>query len=182
MPKQSGSAYYNYKGFFSIILLGVVDADYNFLWVNVGALRSMSDAGVFNGSSLNRKIEEGALGLPNADPLPNDDQDTPYFFVGDDALALRPNMIKPYFHRYLAHVERIFIYRTSRARRVVENAFGIMGPRFRCLMTTLNVTPMTTVLITRACVILHQIMRLRYPGLQNEDLDQEDASSVIGCI
>ena len=68
----------------------------------------MSDAGVFSGSSLNCKIEEGALGLPNPDPLPNDDLDTPYFFVGDDAFALRPNMIKPYSHRYLAHDERIW--------------------------------------------------------------------------
>ncbi len=51
-PKTSGTAYYNYKGFFSIVLLGLVDADYKFLWVNIGARGSMSDAGVFNASTL----------------------------------------------------------------------------------------------------------------------------------
>ena len=112
---KSGSAYYNYKGFFSIILLGVVDADYKFLWVNVGARGSTSDAGVFNGSSLKRKIEAESLEMTDPDPLPHDDQDTPYFFVGDDAFALRTSIMKPYSHRYLTHDERIFNYRTSRA-------------------------------------------------------------------
>jgi len=178
-PTKSGSAYYNYKGFFSIILLGMVDTDYKFLWVNVGAWGSMSDAGVFNGFSLNRKIDAGTLDLPEPDPLLNDDKDTPYFFVGDDAFALRPSRMKPYSHQYLTHDERIFNYRTSRARRVVENAFGILASRFRCLLTTLAVLPRNATSITKACIILHQIMRLRYPTLQNADLDQEDANGHI---
>ena len=58
-PKNSGTAYYNYKGFFSIVLLGLVDADYKFLWVNVGARGSMSDAGVYNESTLEPALREG---------------------------------------------------------------------------------------------------------------------------
>ena len=35
-PKKSVSEYFNYKGYFSEVLLALVDADYKFLWVNVG--------------------------------------------------------------------------------------------------------------------------------------------------
>lgn len=43
-PRKTGSIYYNYKGYFSIILLVIVDADYKFLWCNIGAPGSASDA------------------------------------------------------------------------------------------------------------------------------------------
>ena len=172
-PKRSGSAYYNYKGFFSIVLLGLVDADYKFLWVNVGAEGAASDAGVFNQSSLEPHLREGTLGLPPPAPLPNDDQDTPYFIIGDDAFPLRSYLVKPYSHRYLTHDERIYNYRCSRGRRVVENAFGILANRYRCLLTTLATVPENSVKIIKACVTLHNIMRIRYPNLQNADLDGE---------
>ena len=72
-PKKSGSAYYNYKGFF--VLLGLMDAEYKFLWANVGAEGSASDCGVFNRSSLKHCLRDETLGLPLPEPLPSDDRD-----------------------------------------------------------------------------------------------------------
>jgi hypothetical protein len=51
-PANGGSLYYNYKGFHSIILMALVDAEYKFIWIDVGTAGSHSDAQVFNGQPL----------------------------------------------------------------------------------------------------------------------------------
>ena len=87
--------------------------------------------------------------------------------------------MKPYGHRGLDHEERIFNYRTSRARRVVENSFGILAHRWRVLLTTIQLSRRGARKVTTSCLILHNIMRDRYPGLQARDLDQEDGQGNI---
>ena len=98
----------------------------------------------------------------------------PFYIIGDDAFALQTYMMKPFGSRNLTRPQRLFNYRLSRARRVVENAFGILANRFRCLLTTMPQRPETVTTIVLACCCLHNIMRLRYPALQNADLDRED--------
>ena len=88
--------YYTFQGFHSIILLALVDADYKFLWVEVGANGASSDAQVFNSSDLKDTIEDGSIGFPAADNLPGDDNNIPYFIIGDDAFSLRTWLMKLY--------------------------------------------------------------------------------------
>lgn len=49
-PPNSGSLYYNYKGFYSIVLFALVDGDYKFLWADIGGLGSASDSQIYNES------------------------------------------------------------------------------------------------------------------------------------
>ena len=131
-PPGAGTHYFNYKKYFSIILMAVVDAEYKFLYIDVGAIGSESDGGVFAKSELAKLLQEHGMNLPPPDKLPNAPEDSPpahYFFVGDDAFPLRHYMMKPHPSRALTHDERIFNYWLSRARRTVENAFGILANR-----------------------------------------------------
>ena len=48
MPFNSGSLFYNYESYFSIVLLAVASADYRFVMVDVGAYGSSNDSGVLN--------------------------------------------------------------------------------------------------------------------------------------
>jgi hypothetical protein len=121
-----------------MVLLSVLDAGYKFIWADVGANGSSSDAGVFNQSVLEPALREERIMFPQPEPMPNDDRHTPYFIVADDAFPMRPYCVKPFSKRYIDTEERIFNNRCSRAQRDVENAYGILANRFRFLLTTLN--------------------------------------------
>jgi hypothetical protein len=135
---------------------------------------SASDAQIYNNCELKEGAEDGSIVFPDPDPLPYDTQNVPYFLIGDDAFALRKTMMKPFGNRGLTNEERIFNYRLSRARRVVDNAFGILANRFQVLLTTMQHHPSTVKLIVVACMVLHNMMRIRYPGLQNQQLDRAE--------
>ena len=178
-PPNSGSLYHNYKKFFSIVLMALVDADYRFMWIDVGTPGSHSDAQIWNDCELQELIKEDQLEVPEEEPLPGGDVPVPYAIVGDDAFALRSYLIKPYgrTRRVLTHAERIFNYRASRARRVVENAFGILANRWGCMLTTMKQHPKTVIAIVSACCILHNILRSQ--GLQRGLADEEDADHQV---
>ena len=68
-PKKSGSDYYNYKGFFSLELLALVNGEYRFLWIDCGSSGSSPNVQIFNRSYLREKIEDDSLGLQAPEPL-----------------------------------------------------------------------------------------------------------------
>ena len=167
-PRKAGSWYYNYKGFHSIILLALADANYKLLWVDIGAEGRAGDAGVYNEGELKKAIKDKTINFPASAGLPNDDMKTPmpYFIVADDAFALSDNLMKPYrnVRRSNTWEEDVFNYRLSRARRIIENVFGILSHRFRCLLTTLQPEPVVVKEITMACCTLHNFLCTRNPG------------------
>ncbi|XP_046552993.1 uncharacterized protein LOC124262533 [Haliotis rubra] len=128
LPKAE-SFYYNYiKGFRSIVLMAHVDAGcMKFLYVDVGAEGGASDGGTWKNCTLHKAVEDNRAGLPVSAPLPNNDKSVPYHFVAYDAFALRTWLMKPFSHRSQMHRNISYSYRLSRARRVVENAFGILS-------------------------------------------------------
>ncbi|XP_073533020.1 uncharacterized protein [Phyllobates terribilis] len=157
-PPNSGSYFYNYKGYFSIILMALVNANYEFINVDVGMNGRVSDGGVLEHTLFGERLDNYDLHLPpNSETTGN----LNFVFVGDEAFPLHPNLIKPFPQKSLTQERRIFNYRLSRARHVVENAFGIMANRFRIFHTPINMKLTSIDSVVLACCTLHNFLRRR---------------------
>ncbi|XP_028392658.1 protein ANTAGONIST OF LIKE HETEROCHROMATIN PROTEIN 1-like [Dendronephthya gigantea] len=66
-PPKSGSQYFNYKGFYSVVLIGLVDANNKFIWADLGGKGSSSDAQIYNNSEIKELTEDGTIGFPVPD-------------------------------------------------------------------------------------------------------------------
>ena len=143
-PSNSGSAFYNYKGMHSIVLLAVCDAHYQFIVVDVGDTGRHSDGGVLSNSEFGAALEANSLSLPPKKPLGKSlSTPIPFVIVGDAAVPLKQNMMRPYPGRNLPEPQAVFNYRLSRARCIIENSFGILASRWRIFRRTLIATPAT---------------------------------------
>lgn len=159
-PMKTGSEFFNYKSTFSIVLFALVDAEYNFLYIDVGGQGRISDGGIFKNCSLYQKLHNNKLNFPEAEPLDKRQCKIPYFFIGDEAFALTDSLMKPYSGMHPpGSYQRIFNYRLSRARRVVENVFGVAAARFRVLRKPLLLQPKTAEVIVMAVAHLHNFLR-----------------------
>lgn len=123
-------------------------------FVNFGTNGRVSDGGVIGCTDFYEKLLHGQLNLP-----PPSDNGMPYVFIGDEAFALQEDFLKPYSFKTLNDERRIFNYRLSRARRVVENAFGILVSRFRVLKSQINMQPQKIDDVVLACCALHNFLR-----------------------
>lgn len=169
-PPGSGSEFFNYKGGYSVVLLALADADCKFLYIEVGTNGRANDASVFRLSPLKSALGSGMLNLPKE-----------YFLLGDDAFPMSETLMKPFSKRNLTQVERIFNYRLSRARRVVENAFGIMAARFRIYGKDIEVNLDSVDLIVQSTCTLHNWLRTTSPStyLARGSIDYEDTDTGV---
>lgn len=93
-------------------------------------------------------------------------------------------LLKTYAARDLSRGRRLFNYRLSRARRVSENAFGILGSRFPILLSNIYRTPERAVEMCRAVAALHNYLRNeggnQYLGMGQVDTEELNHHIVEG--
>jgi hypothetical protein len=186
-PWNSGSMYYNYKHYCSIVLLALCDANYLFTFIDVGGFGKESDSTIFKDSTLNAALNSNTLNLPVARPIGDNISPLPYLIVADEAFALSSHVMRPYPKKSLTIRKKVYNYRHSRARRLIECSFGLLSNKWQILHRALNVDVLLAENIVKACCILHNFVRsrdgfkfeetLNVVGFQNLNVDNESRST-----
>nr|XP_047146831.1 uncharacterized protein LOC124819355 [Hydra vulgaris] len=101
-----------------------------------------------------------SMGYFNLPKISEFDPKVPPILVGDDIFALKPWLMKPYPGKNLTVQQRVFNYRLSRARRTIENSFGILAARWRIYRSPIKAKPLKVEHIIKATVCLHNYLRL----------------------
>ncbi|XP_049518614.1 uncharacterized protein LOC125943366 [Dermacentor silvarum] len=144
--------------------MAVVDSQYLFRLIDVGAPGRLSDGGIFKDSAIGKRLEKGELGFPRAAQLPASSKSSPHVFIGDEAFQLRPDFMRPLPGSRTEPKDIVFNYRLSRARRCVENAFGILASRWRIYQKTIDLSPKNVDSVIKATCVLHNFLCLECNG------------------
>ena len=161
-PSYSGSQFYNYKKTFSTVLLAVVDADYKFTVVDIGSCGKFSDGSILHNSEFGKALRCHELDLPQESRIGGSEHSLPFVFVGDEAFPLMENLMRPFPKNQLQEEKRkIFNYRLSRARRLVESTFGILSARWRVFLKPFEINVENVDKAVKATVVLHNYLRCK---------------------
>ena len=181
---ESAKEYHNFKNFYSIVILAIVDAKYRFTWASSGYPGNSHDAIIFQSTDLFCKIVDESY-IPAY--FKKDGEVNIYpCLLGDSAFPFLPWLMKPYSNAVITKEQRYFTYRLSRARLVAEGAFGQLKGRWRILLRKCECQTHTLKLMSLACVTLHNIcIDLDDKGLRawdltfNEETQRQHARAVV---
>ena len=152
--QESAKEYHNFKNFYSVVLMSLVDSHYRFIWGSCGFPGNSHDSIIFQSTDMWNSIQEGCIpeigkviAKINVPPL----------IVADSAFPLRGWLMKPYTDAILSPQQKYFNYRLSRARMVTEGAYGQLKGRWSFLLRKNESETDMVTLSTLACMVLHNI-------------------------
>ena len=171
-PELNHTDYYNRKGWYSMVVQAVVDHDYLFRDICVGWPGSVHDARIFINSLLYKRIsEEGILNGHDRNLL---GCRIPACIIADAAYPIQTWLLKPFADTpSLTPQQKCFNYRLSRARMVVENAFGRLKGRWRRLLKRNDMTTEHIPTVIAVCCVLHNICEIHGEGFNDAWLQEE---------
>jgi hypothetical protein len=151
--------FFNCKKYFSVVLQGLVGANYKFITVNMGGFGKQRDGGTFLASDLFSFVDGKRISFPEPDFLPHNNVTAPYVMLGNETYPLPSYMMKPYERNSLTDRRRNFNERLSRARKPVECAFGILYSKWRIISKAIETEVELADKIVKCICVLHNRKR-----------------------
>lgn len=161
-------------------LFAVVDANAKFIFIDIGDFGRHCDGGILRESNFGKLLDNNKLLLPPPRKIhKNVEDEFPFVFVADEAYPLKKNLMRPFARKQLTNSKRIYNYRHSRARRIVECAFGILTKRFNVFENKMLVNPEKATIITQAACVLHNLIMDKEQNLTDIHNEMETTSSRV---
>ena len=158
-PVECPADYYNRKGWHSIIMQGMVNHVGHFTEIYVGWPGRVHDARVFVNSTLYKRGQDGTLFPDLKETISG--KEIPLLVLGDPAYPLLPWLMKAFpDNGSLSREQKTFNYRLSKARVVVEHAYGRLKGRWRCLLKRNDVLISDLPKLVAACCVLHNVCEI----------------------
>ncbi|XP_060810170.1 putative nuclease HARBI1 [Amyelois transitella] len=147
-PHEHEERFYNRKGYHSLNVQIVCDANLNILNVDSSYPGSTHDSVIWANHPLNPYLER--LHTVSGEDL---------YLLGDSGYPLRPIMMTPVSDSEPDTPEDNYQNMHLTARNTVERCIGVLKGRFRCLLgdRKLHYSPTVAAKITNACCVLHNI-------------------------
>ena len=141
--------------------MGISDARLCFSYVDVGEYDSNNDSGVLENSRMGRTFAANKMNIPGPAKIPeSDDLELTYCLPVDQIFPLSNWLMRPYSGKALtSETWKIFNYRLPRARRVIENIFGILVARLRIFQKLIEGKPERVEKSILATIVLHNYLR-----------------------
>ena len=156
VPVDERIDYFTRKQDYSVVIQGVSDASFRFLDISAGYPGSIHDARVLRLSNLHREIEQG--NWLNGPTKQISGSEIRPLLVGDSAYPLSVWLMKPFKQtRTLSERQLRFNHALSQARVVIEQAYGILKGRWRCLYKAMEEKTNRVAITILACCVLHNI-------------------------
>lgn len=146
-PTHDAPAFFNRKGFYSLNVQAVADANLLFRHVAVGAPGSVHDTRVLRLSPLPEIMQRASRG----------DLERDFFLLADEGYPNLPWLLTPFTNDDAGadQVRRAFNVRHKTTRQVVERAFGLLKGKWRALQVAQETDVGTARCMVWACFALH---------------------------
>ena len=178
-PKENALDYFNRKGHHSVVMQALVSFDYTFMDVYIGWPGSVHDARVLSNSRIFLEAVAGTL-LPGQHTRVINGTNVPLLIIGDPAYPLLPWLMKPFSENgRLTEKQRYFNYRLSRARMVVECAFGRLKGRWRSLLKRIDIDVKFMPTYVAACCVLHNICEVHKDTFNDRWMVQQQQDEAV---